>query len=118
MNPETVEDDASQAMRATWWSKIAEPPPGVWWDVAAQARMATRGECTTVAHREAYKEAMTTAIRLELLKQSSQSGVSRSVNARLGQTVTDAVNNGMVTQRHAREMQAEDQTTAMMRIAS
>ena len=86
MNPED-ESVASQRMRATWWHLIAEPPPGIWWEVVKEARTATYQNSTTVAHREAFKAAMTRAIKQEAKRLQGGNGVVRSVNARLGETV-------------------------------
>ena len=58
LNPTTDNDD-DMALRATWWNVLARPPAtSLYFQAAQQARAVTRQECTTVAHRTAWHEAL------------------------------------------------------------
>ena len=63
-------DDSVDAIqiRRKWWHVLSPPPLGsVFYQPAEEARVATRGECNTVAHRAEFCIAMLQAVSKQVV---------------------------------------------------
>ena len=88
-NP-TNDTDAYILLRKAWWPVIASPPvSSIYYEAAREARLVTRQQQDTVAHRVAFHLAMTEAIKDQVKAgvgaAGSAGGVGRgTIHARFG----------------------------------
>ena len=88
LNP-SEETPAAQQLRQNYWGVLANPPVGsAYHGAAAEARNATSQECTTIAHREAFLEAMIRAVDTQVQASGKRpkqaTGVGRQFHANYG----------------------------------